>query len=445
MSRTAASLGLLVTTLLCLGMTCAQPPPVELATLPGPTGSEPISYREQVQPVLENRCVVCHGCYDAPCQLQFASYEGLDRGATKQPIYQSSRLKAAPLTRLSLDAQTTAEWREKGFFSVLEHSGTEGYGSLLLNMLALGRASPVTPDARLPDDFPLAIDRKLSCPTETEFETYSREHPLGGMPYGVAPLTNREIGVLSAWVQQGAPPPPAAPPISKTALEQVEQWEDFLNGTSRKHRITSRYLYEHWIFAHLYFHDLATGPFFRIVRSSTPPGTPVAEIATRRPYDDPGVENPWYRLVPIESAIVHKTHIVYPIGEAKMRRLSELFLESDWEPTKLTEYDANEGSNPFATFAEIPARSRYQFLLDDAQYFVMTFIRGPVCRGQVAVSVIEDHFFVAFLDPDSDMSVVDDEFLEETADLLSLPGENESDFAVGRLWLKYNLAQRRYL
>ena len=49
MSRAAASLGLLATTLLCLGMTCAQPPPVELATLPGATGSEPISYREQVK------------------------------------------------------------------------------------------------------------------------------------------------------------------------------------------------------------------------------------------------------------------------------------------------------------------------------------------------------------------------------------------------------------
>ncbi|MBW2716943.1 MAG: fatty acid cis/trans isomerase, partial [Deltaproteobacteria bacterium] len=78
-------------------------------------------------------------------------------------------------------------------------------------------------------------------------------------------------------------------------------------------------------------------------------------------------------------------------------------------------------------------------------YFVMTFIRGPVCRGQVAVSVIEDHFFVAFLDPDNDLSVVNDEFFKETAGLLSLPGENESDFAIGRLWLKYNLAQRRYL
>ena len=46
-------------------------------------------------------------------------------------------------------------------------------------------------------------------------------------------------------------------------------------------------------------------------------------------------------------------------------------------------------------------------MLDDAQYFVMTFIRGPVCRGQVAVDVIEDRFFVSFLDPDHDLSITD--------------------------------------
>ncbi|MBW2542779.1 MAG: fatty acid cis/trans isomerase [Deltaproteobacteria bacterium] len=445
MSRAATALWLLATTLLCLGMTCAQAPPVELATLPAPAESELISFDEQVKPVLDRRCVVCHGCYDAPCQLLLSSHEGVDRGATKDPVYHSTRLLTAPLTRLEIDAQTTAEWREKNFYSVLENSASEGYGSLLLNMLALGQSRPVTPDARLPEDFPLAIDRELSCPTEAEFEAYAREHPLGGMPYGMAPLTDRELGVLSSWVQQGAPPPPAPPPPPRAALVQIEQWEGFLNGPSLKQRITSRYLFEHWIFAHLYFEDLPTGPFFRILRSSTPPGAPAVEIATRRPYDDPGPEDFWYRLVPIESTIVHKTHIVYPLGESRMRRLSELFLASDWEPSKLPEYDANEGSNPFETFAEIPARSRYQFLLDDAQYFVMTFIRGPVCRGQVAVSVIEDHFFVTFLDPDSDMSIVDDTFLDETKSLLSLPGENESDLAVGRLWIKYNIAQRRYL
>lgn len=28
-----------------------------------------VSYEQDVKPILEARCIVCHGCYDAPCQL----------------------------------------------------------------------------------------------------------------------------------------------------------------------------------------------------------------------------------------------------------------------------------------------------------------------------------------------------------------------------------------
>ena len=37
-----------------------------------------MSYRAEVQPILESRCVVCHACYDAPCQLKLSSYDGVD-------------------------------------------------------------------------------------------------------------------------------------------------------------------------------------------------------------------------------------------------------------------------------------------------------------------------------------------------------------------------------
>ena len=40
-----------------------------------------VSYRADVQPILEQRCVVCHGCYDAPCQLKLGAWEGIARGA----------------------------------------------------------------------------------------------------------------------------------------------------------------------------------------------------------------------------------------------------------------------------------------------------------------------------------------------------------------------------
>ena len=47
-----------------------------LQTLP----EQQISYDDEVAPVLERRCVVCHACYDAPCQLKLSSPAGIGRG-----------------------------------------------------------------------------------------------------------------------------------------------------------------------------------------------------------------------------------------------------------------------------------------------------------------------------------------------------------------------------
>ena len=65
-------------------------------------------------------------------------------------------------------------------------------------------------------------------------------------------------------------------------------------------------------------------------------------------------------------------------------------------------YAPEPASNPFITFAAIPAESRYRFLLDEAEFFIMNFIKGPVCRGQMAVDVIDDRFWVYFLDPEAE-------------------------------------------
>jgi hypothetical protein len=425
-------------------LACAPAEPVSLPPLPSVTDPATVSYREQVQPVLERRCVVCHGCYDAPCQLRLSSQEGTLRGASKEVVYDSARLVAMEPTRLFLDAHGEKQWRARDFFSVLGSPRGGAPEPLLLRMLALGLAAPFAPDARLPDSVPLDINRSLSCPTPQEFDDYAARHPQGGMPYGMAPLTEDELGTLAAWVGQGAPFP-EAPLLPAAAVAQVEQWEAFLNGGSLKQRITARYLFEHWVFAHLYFEDHPKGPFFRIVRSRMPPGAPVEPIATRRPYDDPGVSRFYYRLEPIRSSIVHKTHIVYALGDARMKRLTELFLASDWSPTRWPGYEPREASNPFVSFDQIPAGARYRFLLDDAHYFVMTFIRGPVCRGQVAVDVIEDHFFVSFLDPDHDISAVDPAYLDEAKHLLSLPAERGSTASALGAWLEYNREQVRYL
>ena len=69
--------------------------------------------------------MVCHGCYDAPCQLKLDAWAGLQRGASKDKVYDGTRLLTANLTRLFEDAQTTAEWRTKGFYPVLNESSPE--------------------------------------------------------------------------------------------------------------------------------------------------------------------------------------------------------------------------------------------------------------------------------------------------------------------------------
>ena len=112
--------------------------PVASATAP--------SYQQVIQPILDRRCVVCHACYDAPCQLKTTSWEGLARGASKVPVYDATRLLAAPTTRLYEDAQKASDWRTRGFFPVLnEHANTpeaNRTAGLLYRLLELKRAHP---------------------------------------------------------------------------------------------------------------------------------------------------------------------------------------------------------------------------------------------------------------------------------------------------------------
>jgi hypothetical protein len=180
------------------------------------------------------------------------------------------------------------------------------------------------------------------------------------MPYGTAPLSDADLGVLATWLANGAPLPSGQTPLPPAAVMQVAQWEAFLNGDSLKERITARYLYEHWFVAHLYFDDLPAGPFFQVVRSRTPPGDPLQEIATVRPYDAPGVDRVWYRLKPIDAAIVSKTHIVYPLGAGGCSVCRRCFLDAPWEPTAFPSYDTDQASNrssPSRRFPPAPAIS----------------------------------------------------------------------------------------
>ena len=81
-----------------------------------------------------------------------------------------------------------------------------------------------------------------------------------------------------------------------------------------------------------------------------------------------------------------------------MAKFRAWFLTPATVVTQLPSYAPEVAANPFIAFRELPLDGRYRFLLDEAAYFVMNFIKGPVCRGQVALDVIEDRFWVFFVD-----------------------------------------------
>ena len=63
-------------------------------------------------------------------------------------------------------------------------------------------------------------------------------------------------------------------------------------------------------------------------------------------------------------------------------------------------------------------------MLDEAQFAIMGFIKGPVCRGQVALNVINDHFWVFFIDPDNPGNEAVDDFLAGQSEKMQLPARN---------------------
>lgn len=319
-----------------------------------------IDFARDVKPILDNRCVVCHGCYDAPCQLKLSAYEGITRGANKNIVYDAGRLIAAAPTRLFIDANNNAAWRDQGFFPVLnERADTAAAnrdGSVMYRLLALKRAHGLPQGAVLHDkDF--TLDRAQQCPRIEEMDRFETMFPLWGMPFGLPALNEREHETLTRWIEAGAPNG-TPQPLSASHAQRVAQWEQFLNGDSLKAQLMSRYIYEHWFVGHLYFDDLPGTAFFELVRSASPPGEPLRLIASRRPYDDPGVARVYYRLRQHQETLLTKTHLPYALNPARLAKFKTWFLDAAYDVTELPSYAPEDASNPFITFRQLPVDTR---------------------------------------------------------------------------------------
>ncbi|MCG9681146.1 fatty acid cis/trans isomerase [Vibrio sp. Isolate23] len=414
------------------------------------TVSQPSDFfLNEVKPIIDNRCVVCHACYDAPCQLKMSSVEGIDRGASKELVYQGTRLTAATPTRLFQDAQTTEQWRSMGFHPVLnerDQTPTANIEAGLMAKLLMQKEAHPLPDQAQLEGFDFSIDRSQECPTIEEYDSYAQDYPSWGMPFGMPNLPPNEYSTLMSWLQDGALMN-APIPLATEHQALVNEYEQFLNKSSRKAQLTARYIYEHLFLSHLYFSELneTTPRFFTLVRSKTPPGQPLKRITTRRPYDDPQVKRVYYRMIPVQATIVDKTHMPFALNTQRMDKWQKWFLEADYDVAQLPGYEPEIAANPMTAFIELPVKSRFKFMLDNAQNTINAYIKGPVCRGQLALNVINDRFWVFFLDPEkSDIPEVN-EFYRSQAENLKLPAELESNTLPITSWVAYSRQQARYL
>lgn len=372
-------------------------------------------YNQKVQPIFDAKCIACHACYNSPCQLNLTSYEGIQRGANKKDPYDFPLAIAGNPTRLGQDASSLAEWKDLGFYDVIG----KGHDSLLLTLINGKRGEDY-------QNYPFAAESSRTClkPGIVPVITLtSREHL--SMPYGLPELTAQEKQVLKQWIELGAPGPSEKVQAylksahSDRVISELAHWEKLLNEEKPQNILSARYLYEHLFIAHIHFWANSK-EFFRLVRASNLQGPP-EEISTDRPFD--GIKRKfYYRFKVIDQSLVAKTHITFLLGAKEKERFQQQFLSKSWSVSKeeLPGYGSSS-ANAFVTFKNIPRRVRYQFFLDNARYFIMTFMKGPVCRGQTALNVINDHFWVYFVDPDFDLTAKLDTEFNSFAPLLSPP------------------------
>ncbi|GAB3482172.1 fatty acid cis/trans isomerase [Marinomonas epiphytica] len=404
-------------------------------------------YDEQVKPILESRCISCHACYDAPCQLKLTAPAGIERGGSKDLVYDGTRLLASTPSRLFIDETSTEQWRAKGFHPVLnerqQSPAANLQSSLLYRAVALRKQQGPFEQAVLSDEYDFSLARDQQCSTIEEYGDYESSTPHGGMPYGLPELTNEEFNILSRWLAKGGKMP-APLTVPADLAEKVRKWEARLNGNTLKDRLVARYIYEHIYLYSLYLDD-GEAYRFKLVRSTTPPGKQIDQIATRRPYDDPKVDRVYYRLWLDPESKVQKNHIPMQLDEARYLRWLSYFYDQDYDVLTDPGYQPKVATNPFKAFAQLPADGRYRFLLDHAQNTIMAFIKGPVCRGQVAVNVINDHFWVYFVDPDTQYHESVADFLEGQQQHLEMPAQSSSNTLGITSWLVFAEQQKSYL
>ncbi len=221
-----------------------------------------ISYTRDIQPIFTEkmRGLSCLLRFRLPVEPGQRRRRGT--GASKLSVYDGERRQAADPTRLFYDASGQRAWQRKGFYSVLDAQGSQA--ALMARMLELGHRTPLQPNAKLPEEIVLGLNRENSCAMPDQFNEYAGAHPKEGMPLAVTGLTDQQYQTLQRWLAAGAPIDQQALAPSAAEALQVVQWENLLNAPGARESLVGRWLFEHWFLAHIYFRDGEPGAFLPV-------------------------------------------------------------------------------------------------------------------------------------------------------------------------------------
>lgn len=405
----------------------------------GAQGVASPDYATDIQPIFNRRCIACHGCLGSPCNVKLDSFRGADRGGFSVNPY-GSHIEASP--RVGMDVvETTAEWRSRGFYPILDRDGgaSQRLDRSLLYKMTLAGHRHNQPGFSRQAVMPLYAKRyEHQCPaTPGALDSYLQEHPAAGMPFGLPAISDAELEKLAAWVANGAPGPTPEALAQAGAVSgkgAVAEWEAFLNDPDPRNRLVARYIFDHVYQASIVLEE-SPGDFFHLVRSETPPSAdrPIKVIDTPLPYDNPmsyaKADRFWYRLQKITTPRVQKNHFVWRLNKGSLAHLKELFLGREWDKTQNMDPPWGVG-NPFLVYRAIPAEARSLFLLENAELIVGGITYGPVCLGQTATYAVKDHFWVFFLDPRYDPSVQNPQLgLETWSDMMDRLPVGNAEYA----------------
>lgn len=376
-------------------------------------------YRDKIQPILASRCVSCHSCNSAPCQLNLSSYKGLVRGMSKDnPHSTSLRRSFSEVHRARLeDSFTEEQWRDLGFYPVLPETRDAIKDSIFY--LALQNDEEGSPDElEKEDNLSLILDELYVCPVNAkEYKAFRSKYAFAHMPLTCDKIPNQEHKLLMQWLEEGTPGPqkeglniltrPTHTSQSQGELALIEKtvrdFEDYLNPPSMRRRAVARYLYEHFYAVNFHF-KVNPGEFYRIVRSRTPAPEPIDLIVTEFITDHPGEEYFYYRMQKVDQVIEMKRHIPMEISEDVFREWDSLFFSSDlkWEYSELwNEYP----NNPFEWFVAIPVLARARFVEKYAKTMMQVVARGAICHGSDSSYVSPDYAWFLIFKPESDPTV----------------------------------------